>query len=72
MQIRIDIDTPLFKWQARHNERMTYVELARRAGITIPTFNRIKSGKCKNPDLRKIAKICEVLECDPSDIFVSK
>ncbi len=70
MKILVDIDTPLFNWQARHGKRMTYSELALRAGITIQSFNRIKSGKCTNPDLRKIAKICEILECEPKDIFV--
>lgn len=72
MKILVDIDTPLFDWQARHGKRMTYAELARRAGITLQSLNPIKSGACTNPDLRKIAKICEALECGPSDIFVSK
>ncbi|NDJ77262.1 MAG: helix-turn-helix transcriptional regulator, partial [Chloroflexi bacterium] len=69
MPVYIDIEPALLRWQARHNQRMTYEELARQAGITIAALYRIKSGKMLSPDLRKINALCKVLECEPGDLF---
>ena len=69
MPVYIDIEPALLRWQARHNARMTYEELAKRTGITIAALYRIKSGKMIAPDLRKINAICKVLECQPADLF---
>ena len=63
------LDDALFKWQARHGKRMTYAELARRTGISIPTLYRMKSGELSHPDLRKINEICKALECEPGDVL---
>ncbi|GEM_PF-642863 len=70
MPLIINIESALLQWQARHNQRMTYEELAERAGITIAALYRIKSGKTITPDLRKINAICKVLECEPGDLFI--
>jgi putative transcriptional regulator len=69
MPVYIDIEPALLRWQARHNQRMTYEELADKADISIAALYRIKSGKMISPDLRKINAICKVLECDPGDLF---
>ncbi len=70
MPIIIDIDRVLLEWQHRHNQRMTYTELARRANITIPTLHRMKNGDIIQPDLRKINALCKVLDCEPGDLLV--
>jgi DNA-binding Xre family transcriptional regulator len=69
MPIILDFDNAIFKWQYHHSEKMTYAELARRADISLPTLYRMKSGEIFQPDLRKINRICKVLECEPADIF---
>ena len=69
MPIIIDLDRAIFEWQAKHGERMTYAELARRADITLPTLHRLKSGDLIHPDMRKINAICKVLECEPGDLL---
>jgi DNA-binding Xre family transcriptional regulator len=69
MPVYIDIEPALLRWQARHNERMTYEELAQHAGITIAALYRIKSGKMLTPDLRKINALCKVLECEPGELI---
>jgi putative transcriptional regulator len=65
----IDIEPALLRWQAKHNQRMTYDELAKRAGISIAALYRLKSGDVISPDLRKINEICKVLECEPGDLI---
>jgi len=72
MPIVIDIDTPLLEWQAKHGERMTYTELAKRAGITLASLNRLKAGDTIQADLRKINEICKVLECTPADLILRR
>jgi putative transcriptional regulator len=69
MPVYIDIEPALLKWQARHNERMTYEELAERAEISIAALYRIKSGRMIAPDLRKINALCKILECEPGDLI---
>ena len=69
MPTYIDIEPALLRWQAEHNERLTYEELAKRANISIAALYRMKSGDMIAPDLRKINKLCKVLECEPGDII---
>lgn len=69
MPIIIDLDPAIFRWQAKYGERLTYAELARRSGISLPTLHRMKSGELIYPDLRKINEICKVLECEPGDLL---
>jgi len=65
----IDIEPALLRWQAKHNRRMTYEQLAREAGISIAALYRMKSGDMIAPDLRKINRLCKVLECEPGDVI---
>jgi putative transcriptional regulator len=65
----IDIDSAVLKWQAKHNRRLTYDELAELAGISIAALYRMKSGEMITPDLRKINNLCKVLECEPGDLI---
>ena len=70
MPTYINIDPALFRWQAKHGQRMTNEELAERAGISIAALYRMKSGEMLQPDLRKINELCKVLECEPGEIIV--
>jgi len=65
----IDIEPALLRWQAKHGQRLTYEELARRANISIAALYRMKSGDMIAPDLRKINQLCKVLECQPGEII---
>ena len=69
MPIKFNVDSALFRWQAKHNEKMTYAELAKRAGISEPTIYRLTSGQPTKIDLAKLNRICKVLECDPGDLL---
>ncbi|MBX3083919.1 MAG: helix-turn-helix transcriptional regulator [Anaerolineae bacterium] len=70
MPIKLEIDKAMLQWQARHNQRMTYAELAKEIGISLATLNRMKNGDMTNPDLRKINLLCKVLECDLPQLMV--
>ncbi len=72
MPTYIDLEPAVLKWQAKHNRRLTYEELAEMAGISIAALYRIKSGDMITPDLRKINALCKVLECEPGDILLRK
>ena len=69
MPVFIDIDPALLRWQAKYGQRMTYAQLAERAGITLASLNRLKSGETLQADLRKINALCKVLECEPADLL---
>mgnify|MGYP001476007318 CR=1 FL=1 len=69
MPIVFDVDRAIFQWQVRRGKRMTYAELARQAGISLPTLHRMKNGDMLKADLRKVNEICKVLECEPGDLF---
>jgi len=70
MPTYVNLEPALLRWQAHHQQRMTYETLAQRAGISIAALYRIKSGNMITPDLRKINALCKVLECEPGDIIV--
>lgn len=70
MPIKIELESAVLQWQAKHNRRLTYEELAERAGISIAALYRIKSGSMITPDLRKLNALCKALECEPGDLLV--
>ncbi len=69
MAIRLTLDRAIFHWQAKHGEKMTYSELAKRSGISEPTIYRLTSGQPTKLDLSKLNRICKVLECEPGDLL---
>jgi putative transcriptional regulator len=69
MPIELDLEQAIFEWQAKHGERMTYAELAKRAHISLATIYRLKSGDATKLDLKKLNRICKVLECEPGDLL---
>ena len=48
---------------------MTQKELAERTGIRPPTVSAICNGAVKHLPVEALDKICEVLDCQPSDLM---
>lgn len=63
MPIIVNLDVMLAK------RKMRSKELAERIGITEQNVSLLKSGKVKGIRFDTLAKICEVLECQPGDIL---
>jgi putative transcriptional regulator len=64
MPIIANLDVMLAK------RKMRSKELAERIGITEQNVSLLKSGKVKGIRFDTLAKICEVLQCQPGDILV--
>lgn len=64
MPIIVNLDVMLAK------RKMRSKELAERIGITEQNVSLLKSGKVKGMRFETLEKICEVLECQPGDIWV--
>ncbi len=63
MAIVVNLDVMLAK------RKMRSKELAERIGITEQNISLLKSGKVKGVRFETLAKICEVLACQPGDIL---
>ncbi len=63
MPIIVNLDVMLAK------RKMRSKELAERIGITEQNVSLLKSGKVKGIRFDTLAKICEVLQCQPGDIM---
>ena len=61
--IIINIDVMLAK------RKMSVTELAEKVGITLGNMSILKTGKAKAIKLSTLAKLCEVLDCQPGDIL---
>ena len=61
--IIINIDVMLAK------RKMSVTELAEKVGITLANMSILKTGKAKAIKLSTLAKLCEVLDCQPRDIL---
>lgn len=61
--IIINIDVMLAK------RKMSVTELAEKVGITLANMSILKTGKAKAIKLSTLAKLCEVLDCQPGDIL---
>ncbi|MEN8187109.1 MAG: helix-turn-helix transcriptional regulator [Bacteroidota bacterium] len=63
MPIITNLDVQLAK------NKMTLTELSDRVGITIANLSILKSGRAKAVRFSTLERICEELNCQPSDIF---
>lgn len=61
--IIINIDVMLAK------RKMSVTQLADKVGITLTNMSILKTGKAKAIKLSTLARLCEVLECQPGDIL---
>jgi putative transcriptional regulator len=63
MRIIVKLDIMLAK------RKMRSKELAEKIGITEANVSLLKSGRVKGVRFETLARICEVLECQPSDLL---
>jgi putative transcriptional regulator len=66
MPIIVNLDIMLAK------RKMRSKELAEKIGITEVNVSLLKSGRVKGVRFETLAKICEVLDCQPSDLLEYK
>ena len=59
--VRLDVMMALRKIKGR--------DLAAQIGITEQNLSLLKSGKVKGVRFETLAKLCEVLECQPGDLL---
>lgn len=62
-EIIFNIDVMLAK------RKMSVSELADHVGITLANMSILKTGKAKAVKVSTMAKLCEVLDCQPGDLF---
>jgi len=63
MSIVVNVDVMLARRKMRLNE------LAERVGITAQNLSVLKTGKARAIRFSTLEKLCEVLECQPGDLF---
>jgi len=63
MSIVVTLDLMLAK------RKMRSKELAERVGITEANLSLLKSGKVRGVRFDTLARICEVLQCQPADLL---
>lgn len=63
MEIIVRLDVVLAQ------RKMKSKDLAEAVGITVQNMSLLKSGKVKGVRFETLAKICEVLECQPGDLL---
>ena len=49
--------------------KMSLTELADAVGITLANMSILKTGKAKAIRVSTLAKLCEILDCQPGDLF---
>ncbi len=49
--------------------KMSVTELANRVGITLANMSILKTGKAKAIKVSTIEALCEILDCQPGDLF---
>jgi putative transcriptional regulator len=64
MPIVVNLDVMLARRKMRLND------LAERVGITAQNLSVLKTGKARAIRFSTLEKLCEVLECQPGDLFV--
>ena len=62
-EIAITLDVMLAK------RKMSLTELSERMGITMANLSILKTGKAKAIRFSTLAKLCEILQCQPGDLI---
>ena len=62
-EIIFNIDVVLAK------RKMSMTELSEKVGITLANMSILKTGKAKAMKASTLAKLCEALNCQPSDLL---
>lgn len=62
-EIIFNIDVMLAK------RKMSVTELSERLGITMANVSILKNGKAKAVKVSTLAKLCDILDCQPGDIL---
>lgn len=62
-KIIFNIDVMLAK------RKMSVTELSEKVGITMANISILKNGKAKAVKVSTLAKLCEVLDCQPGDLL---
>ena len=60
----------LGRQQALTGERLSLRRLAQRAGVPKDLVYRLDAGQARYVDLDSLARLCETLACDPSELLV--
>ncbi|MDD6302564.1 MAG: helix-turn-helix transcriptional regulator [Bacillales bacterium] len=61
--IVVNVDVMLAK------KKMSVTELSERLGITIQNVSLLKNGKLKALRISTLDKLCEIFDCQPSDLL---
>lgn len=61
--IKINLDLMLVK------RKMTLTELSERVGITLSNMSILKTGRAKALKFETMNKLCQILDCQPGDLF---
>ena len=48
--------------------KMSVTELSERLGITLANVSILKNGKARDVKVSTLAKLCEILNCQPGDL----
>ena len=51
------------------DRQMTLTELAQRVGITVVNLSILKNDRAKAIRFTTLTRICDVLDCQPGDVF---
>ena len=49
--------------------KMSVTELSERLGITLANVSILKNGKAKAVKVSTLAKLCDILDCQPGDLM---
>ena len=67
--ISVKLREAIGNYERRTGKRLTYAELAKRAGLSRATVEALGSRTTYNTTLQTIDRLCAVLECDVADLL---
>jgi transcriptional regulator with XRE-family HTH domain len=68
-RIHIRLRECLELYEHRTGNRLSYRELARRAGVSEDTIESIASRSSYNPTLRTLERLCDALNVSPNELL---
>lgn len=69
VRLRLRLRECIRLYEIRTGERLTYAELARRAGLSVNTVKAMASRPTYNTTLRRVEALCVALKMTPAELL---
>ena len=68
-KVQSNLKSLILTWQAEHNDRLPYAQLAEDTGLSTNFVYRLYHDNWQHMDREKLQALCDFFDCTPNDLL---